>query len=410
MTRTNTQIMKKTLIIVSALMAMTMGAAAQPQVRVKIDTTETVTYESNKFRVETAPARANWFIGAQGGGQMIFGDHDKQCKLTDRISPALDIYFGKWFTPAVGGRVRYSGLSFKGATQDGVHSTGKDVPGKGGNGYWLEKQKFRYIEFAGDVMCNLSNVFGGYRQDRFYSAIPYIGLGVGRVTQQPKTTELIGHIGYLSAFRVCDALDINLDIRSGYVNDRFDGEDGGRYGEGILAAAIGVTYKFKPRGFNRSKTITRTITSEVDMRDWQRMLDETMAENERLQKELEELRNQPRWAEGKTKTLTYPYFIVFELGKSNLTKASRVNLGMLAEIIKANGVVYTITGYADEGTGNKRINDRLSNDRAQAVRDCLVKEYNVPESLLKTNAKGGVGNMFYDDPALSRAAITKADQ
>lgn len=200
-------------ILVPVLLTLTFGAAAQPQVKVKSDTTETVTYDGNKFRVQTAPARANWFIGLQGGGQLIFGDHDKQCKLGDRIAPALDIYFGKWFTPVVGGRVRYSGLSFKGATQTDVHSTGKEVPGKGGHGYWLTKQKFSYVEFAGDVMCNLSNAFGGYRPDRFYSAIPYVGLGVGRVTQNPKTTELMGHIGYLSAFRVCDAVDINLDLR-----------------------------------------------------------------------------------------------------------------------------------------------------------------------------------------------------
>ena len=397
--------MKMKFILVPVLLALTFGAAAQPQVKVKSDTTETVTYDGNKFRVQTAPARANWFIGLQGGGQLIFGDHDKQCKLGDRIAPALDIYFGKWFTPVVGGRVRYSGLSFKGATQTDVHSTGKDVPGKGGHGYWLTKQKFSYVEFAGDVMCNLSNAFGGYRPDRFYSAIPYVGLGVGRVTQNPKTTELMGHIGYLSAFRVCDAVDINLDLRTGYVNDRFDGEEGGRYGEGILAATIGVTYKFKPRGFGRTKTVTRVISSEYDVSDYQRVIDETKAENERLMKEVEELRNLPRWEEGKTKTLAYPYYIVFELGKSELLKASRVNLGMLAEIIKANNVVYVITGYADQGTGSKRLNEKLSQDRAKAVYDCLVNEYGVPASLLKTAAKGGVGNMFYDDPALSRAAI-----
>lgn len=37
-----------------------------------------------------------------------------------------------------------------------------------------------------------------------------------------------------------------------------------------------------------------------------------------------------------------------------------------------------------------------------------TKEFGVPESLLEIGHKGGVENMFYDDPALSRAAITKA--
>lgn len=40
--------------------------------------------------------------------------------------------------------------------------------------------------------------------------------------------------------------------------------------------------------------------------------------------------------------------------------------------------------------------------------DHSLKEFGVPESLLEIGHKGGVENMFYDDPALSRAAITKA--
>lgn len=46
-------------------------------------------------------------------------------KFGDRLSPALDIGFGKWFTPGIGVRFMYSGLTIKGATQNGSHSTGK---------------------------------------------------------------------------------------------------------------------------------------------------------------------------------------------------------------------------------------------------------------------------------------------
>lgn len=102
------------------------------------------------------------------------------------------------------------------------------------------------------------------------------------------------------------------------------------------------------------------------------------------------------------------YFVIFEINKSKLSKDSRVNLGMLAEIIKANNIKYIVTGYADAATGNKKINDKLSRKRAEAVYECLTKEFGVPESLLEIDHKGGVENMFYDDPALSRAAITKA--
>ena len=40
--------------------------------------------------------------------------------------------------------------------------------------------------------------------------------------------------------------------------------------------------------------------------------------------------------------------------------------------------------------------------------DCLVKEFGVPEATLNVAYEGGVDNMFYDDPRLSRAVITEA--
>ena len=70
--------------------------------------------------------------------------------------------------------------------------------------------------------------------------------------------------------------------------------------------------------------------------------------------------------------------------------------------------MYTIIGYADKGTGSKTRNERLSKARAEAVYDCLVKEFGVPEATLNVAYEGGVDNMFYDDPRLSRAVITEA--
>lgn len=44
---------------------------------------------------------------------MYFGDHNVQMAFGDRLSPALDIAFGKWFTPGIGVRAMYGGLSIK---------------------------------------------------------------------------------------------------------------------------------------------------------------------------------------------------------------------------------------------------------------------------------------------------------
>ena len=83
----------KRILIATAMMALA-GVASTAQPKVKTDTTVTVEYNSDKYIVETAPFKANWFVGIDGGAQIYFGEHDKQCKFGDRLAPALNIYVG----------------------------------------------------------------------------------------------------------------------------------------------------------------------------------------------------------------------------------------------------------------------------------------------------------------------------
>lgn len=370
------------------------------------DFTETVEYSTDKFKVETNRFWSNWFVSAGGGVNLYFGDHDKQVKFGKRLAPAVDVAIGKWFTPGIGVRFAYSGLSVKGATQTGIHSTGEEVPGKGGYGYWLTKQKFNFFNFHLDAMFNVSNLLFGYNPNRVYSLSPYVGLGVMKTNDTPKATEIAGHFGLLNSFRLCDALDLNLDIRGTLVSDAFDGEAYGRGGEGMLSATVGLTYKFKKRGWDKAKTVVRIDNRAINA--LRQQLADAEAENDRLKRALAE-GNRQKAKEIVTKASAN--LVTFQIGKATLSNEARANLSLLAEAIKAGdkSVVYTITGYADAGTGSKRINERLSKRRAEAVRDCLVKEFGVSESQLRVDHKGGVDNMFYDDPRLSRAVITKAN-
>lgn len=370
------------------------------------DFTETVEYSTDKFKVETNRFWSNWFVSAGGGVNLYFGDHDKQVKFGKRLAPAVDVAIGKWFTPGIGVRFAYSGLSVKGATQTGIHSTGEEVPGKGGYGYWLTKQKFNYFNFHLDAMFNMSNLLFGYNPNRVYSLSPYVGLGVMKTNDTPKATEIAGHFGLMNSFRLCDALDLNLDIRGTLVSDAFDGEAYGRGGEGMLSATVGLTYKFKKRGWDKAKTVVRIDNRAINA--LRQQLADAEAENDRLKRALAE-GNRQKAKEIVTKASAN--LVTFPIGKATLSNEARANLSLLAEAIKAGdgNVVYTITGYADAGTGSKRINERLSKRRAEAVFNCLVKEFGVSESQLRVDHKGGVDNMFYDDPRLSRAVITKAN-
>ena len=62
---------------------------------------------------EAANWGKNWFIEIKGGASAFLGTPIGCGDVFDRLSPALQVGLGKWFTPAVGGRVAYQGLSFK---------------------------------------------------------------------------------------------------------------------------------------------------------------------------------------------------------------------------------------------------------------------------------------------------------
>ncbi len=377
-------------------------------------TEETVEYSADKYKVETNRFWDNWFVSVGGGAQIYFGDHDKQCKFGDRLAPALDVAVGKWFTPGIGMRLMYSGLKAKGATKhpgdpnfDSAHGTGSPVKG-GAAPHWLEKQKFDMANFHADVLFNLHNLFGGYKQ-RVWNCSPYVGLGYARVFERPNAKEVSANIGLLNSFRLCSALEANIDLRGMYVNDRFDGEGGGRFGEGMWSATVGITYKFKQRGWGRSKTIIRHEYDNSAINELRRQLDEISAENARLKQAI--AAGDKKEERVIVKKMVAANLVTFKINKTNLSNEARANLGMLAEIIKSSDsdIVYTITGYADKGTGNTAGNERLSRERAQNVYNCLVKEFGVPEKRLRIDYKGGVGNMFYDDPRLSRAVITRGE-
>lgn len=386
------------------LAALFLGATVSAFAQTTETLTETRTVkESVTDNTEGQSFWSNTFISVGVGGQMLFGDHEKQMKFGDRISPALDIAFGKWITPEVGVRLMFTGWRLNGATQTDELSDGGAIDGKPWYGYWLTEQKINYMNLHGEVMFNLSNLLCGYNEKRIWNVSPYIGMGWMRIFSDEQSHEIGANFGINNSFRLSEALDLNLDVRGTLVNDDFDGERGGRNEEGVLSATVGLSYKFKPRGF-KSKVITILDQTEIDR--LRQQMNELNAENERLKnKPAETITN----TELLLKEIVAPCMVVFPINTANLSQDERVNLSMFAENVKKQdkGIIYSITGYADAATGTKEINDPLSKARAEAVYRCLVDEFGISESQLIIDYKGGVENMFYDNPAMSRAVIVR---
>ncbi|GHE39859.1 OmpA family protein [Sphingobacterium griseoflavum] len=365
----------------------------------------TVEVSGEKHRVVTNKFFDNWFIGAGVGGQFFYGDHNKQMKFGDRLVPAYELHVGKWFTPGIGVRLALNGLKNKGVTQNGSHTTGVVYDASQG----LYGQEFQYLNLHGDVLFNVSNMIGGYNPDRFYTFSPYVGLGAMYTWEEPKTREVSANLGLFNSFRLNPSWDLTLDIRGSLVHDRFDGELGGRKDEGMLTTALGIVYKFGKRDWDKNtKTVIR-YTNETELRALRDKVNELAADNNALKKQLADAKNNTVTEVIVDKNvLAAPILVTFPINKSTVSNEARVNLGFFAKIIKEGdpALSYSIVGYADKGTGSKSTNDRLSRERAQAIYNVLVREFGVPANQLEVDYKGGVDNMFYDDPRLSRAVIT----
>jgi outer membrane protein OmpA-like peptidoglycan-associated protein len=344
---------------------------------------------------------SHWFIDAGGGGRTYFGDHNRQMNIKDRLTLGAELNIGKWWSPVVGTRIGYSYQPVKGATQNGSHSTGEVYDASQG----LSRQKFDVGHVYADVLFNLTNLFCGVNEKRVYAIAPYVGLGWMRTWDHPQVNEISANLGVMNSFRLSDALDLKLDIRGAMVNDRFDGEVGGRKNEGLLSANLGLVYHI---GNKRWRKPIPTRMDDAQLALLQQRLNEMDQQNAALRDKLANARNKPAEIQKILEQIEVvsDVLVIFKIGKSDLLQDARVNIGFAAELMKAfKESTYTITGYADEGTGTPKFNDRLSRNRAEAVKNCLVNEFGIDPARLSTVAAGGIGNWHYNNPALSRAVV-----
>lgn len=392
----------KNVAVITAMLIVSVSYAQGQAIRLKADTL--VEESSDRYKVETNRFFDNWFVGAGAGAQIFYGDHNKQMKFNERLTPGFELYVGKWFTPGIGVRLAVNGLTIKGATQNGSHSTGEIYDASQG----LSKQQFDYYHAHGDVFFNLTNMLGGYKSDRVYTVSPYVGLGWMYTGEKPVAREVSANLGLFNSFRVSKSVDITLDIRGSMVNDRFDGEAGERRQDGLLTAAVGIKYRFKNRDWKKSTTTTIRY-DEKELSALRDKVNQLANDNESLRKQLAQSGNESITdVIVEKRVIAAPVLLTFPINKSVISNDMRVNLGFLAKVMKEGGtdVKYRITGYADKGTGSESTNKRLSKERAQAVCNVLVREFGVPLSQLEVSHEGGVDNMYYDDPRLSRAVIT----
>lgn len=395
------------LFLVSLLVLSTLVLSAQerelPKYNYEVGTYERVakkgSYQTNKFF-------DNWFIGVAGGVNIYTGhvDASPSGSFGWRNAPAIDLSVGKWIVPSFGLRAQASGLWARGwSWQQTDYTTSRKDNG-------IYRKSFNSVNVHADMLFNISNAIGGYRSDRFWSFIPYVGFGVAHSWKgSSKTvTHFAPTFGLLNNLRLGKVVDLTIEAKHMIVKPDYDKFSGGKKLDGQFTLTAGLTFKLGPKqGFKRPQAaIAPDYTPYISAIDkLEGDLDAAMREIDELARKLEAERNKPVKKESVAAPISMTVF--FNIGQSYLMDKDMMNVESIASAIKATpNKTYTITGYADSQTGSKQRNDILSRQRAESVANALIK-LGVNKDQLKIVSKGGVHE--HDKLELDRRALVRIE-
>lgn len=357
-----------------------------------------------------------FFIGAAGGVHLYEGADDNAFGLGKRLSPALDVYVGKWFNPWVGGRVSYSGLSAQGWSPVPTNMINGDMV----DGWY--KEEFSTMYFHADFMWNISNTISGYKRGRFWDFVPYLGVGymhfkskVGENTGD----EIAASVGLYNTLSVSRVIDITLDVRQTAFSPRWiNALDDSKFNY-LTTATIGIAFKIGNRDFRSGnsadvaaytaqiRNLNETISKNMELADQMRVRFES--ENARMKAMMDSLRSVPPTVIERNISVAgaYPIALFFEVGKPDLGAKEIVNLNYYVEnIIRPNpDRIFTITGVVDHSSGKRESNKALAQRRVQYVYDLLISDYGVKARQLRMD--GVVGENMFPDSRLNRVVIIK---
>ena len=352
--------MKKFMISL-ALASFAMFSTAQETVSEVVVPTKAKSVVTNSFG-------SNWFVGVNGGVNLYNGVFMNGENIFNHVSPALDVYVGKWHTPGFGWRIAYRGLNIQ---------------------TYKELDHAAFMNYHFDAMFNLCNLIGGYKADRVWNVIPYVGVGwAGRhgfdtdnknsMTSGAFAGTLSANYGILQSFRVAKRLSINLELAGSFFRNGFSSKAGWSGHDMMWTATAGLTVDLGRVGWDNAPDVEALQGIYGGMIDGlQGQLDDALAANKEKQNQIKALEEANKALEAEAakaknvKPLSVSESIFFEFGSSKIaSKREELNIKAYAEAAKAAGVKIKVVAFADV-VGTSEYNVKLSQARANAVAEVL---------------------------------------
>ena len=296
------------------------------------------------------------FVSLQGGVTKTYTSPD----LDRKWAPMGALSFGGYFTRVVGARLQGNGWMWK-----------QDYPTVEGN---LHK----YFGGNADLLVNLTNIFMGDR-GHLIDVVALGGLGMHYADLEHEAKAAVGdlekvkgdiwsmnlRLGGQLGVNLSKALAIQLEGGVHKVNDHDN--PGNIYKKWWPYAMVGVAYRFghaKPR--NVAPAVTPVVQEVVE----EQSANVTPAKPvvEKKPEPVVEKKPEPKVPEKQTEN------VFFRIGRSAVGAQQAATIDKIAQWAKDHPqATILLTGYADKATGTARVNQALSERRAAAVKDALVK-------------------------------------
>ena len=351
---------------------------------------------------EAANWGRNWFIEAKGGASAFLGTPIGCGDVFDRVTPLLQIGVGKWFTPAIGGRIGFQGLSFKNAE------------------FHTMKYQFVHADF-------LYNVTSGIRQNEsgipLWDVIPFVGVGmihnsdwINNCTCQGGSSgshPFAFTYGVEARYRISDRVHLVGEVSGMLTARNFDGiGTSTKFGDNMISVSAGLSFTIGKTGWKRVVDATPYIEQNLAlqdyiayMRDRNAHLEKRLAGNDdgktiypknsysglnslraRLSMNGDSLSSSDRLKV----SIGVPVYFFFKLNSDKLVdKSQLVNLDDIAKMAKQENLKIKISGAADSATGTQSGNRDLGKRRAKFIAKALIKR-GVDKSQIKAYNLGGI--------------------
>ena len=355
---------KSKVLLAAALMGMSTAAMAQ------------ATYTDSEENVYTF--QKHWFLDLQGGAQYTLGE----AKFGDLISPNVQLGLGYQFNPVFGMRLQVNGWQSKGGWAAYRDKIG-DEP-------FSADYKFKYVAPGLDFMFNLSNLFCGWNPNRVFNVTAFVGGGANIAWGNEEANEIGAHIKDLDKynllylwdgtkvrpfgragldleFKVSKSVSIMLEGNANITTDKYNSKNADNP-DWYFNALAGLRINL-----GKSHTKTAPVKEVPAPRPVEEYVKPEPKPAPVEEKKVEEIRRD--------------VFFVINSNKIRESEDAKIKevVDYLNQYPEAKVVV---TGYADAGTGNDRINDAISAKRAAAVVKVLKEKYGIEESRITEDSKG----------------------